>query len=286
MNSFELKDIVKHFVGQANIASVPMIFKKWLGSYNAAVLLGQIIYWTERTDDPEGWFFKSCKDWESEIYLTEKESRNAIELLESLGIIETKKAKINGAPTKHFRLKADDFHRLFVEFLKKEQPAQVIENKGANPFAPEGESICPRGQNLSSQKLLTKRENTCAGVEYTKNGTRGIPLNQSINQNIELYMEPIRDFYGGVLADEFRWGSACVKAIEANIEPEKLISALSSLMTQNRNFPITPENVVQMAIEQKVKSRIVKTVSSGLSAEEQMMRSKLQEIQDNYYARR
>lgn len=138
MNTFEITDIVKHFVGQANTLAIPAIFKKWLGSYNVGILLAQILYWSERTDNEEGWFFKSYKDWENELFLTEKETRNAISKLEELDLIETKIAKVSGVPTKHFRLKKENFNRKFTEFLKTLKSAQTVENKGADGNLPKG----------------------------------------------------------------------------------------------------------------------------------------------------
>lgn len=132
MNTFQINDIVKHFVGQSNTMTVPAIFKKWLGSYNNAILFSQIIYWSSRTTDENGWFYKSYKEWETEIYLTKREAEYAVDQLENLGLIKTKIAKINGTPTKHFLLLEGEFHRLFTEFLKTEQSLQVVENKVCN----------------------------------------------------------------------------------------------------------------------------------------------------------
>lgn len=159
MDSFQIKDIVKHFVGQSNTLAVPAIFKKWLGTYNNAVLFAQIIYWSERTTNADGWFFKSYKDWENEIFLTEKEARTAVENLENLGLIETKVAKVQGTPTKHFRLKSDVFEAKFTDFLKLQHSAQVIENKGADGNLPKGSlESYQKAVSYSSQNLHTNKE--------------------------------------------------------------------------------------------------------------------------------
>lgn len=168
MNSFEIKDIVASFVGQANTIATPAIFKKWLSSYNTAVLLSQIIYWGDRTDDKDGWFYKSYAEWEAEIYLTERETRYAVENLEKLDLIETKLAKINGSPVKHYRLKSDVFEQKFLDFLakerekqKSEQSPQVVENKVTDGILQNVRMETDKtSDSLSSQKLLTKSLNT------------------------------------------------------------------------------------------------------------------------------
>ena len=33
------------------------------GTVGAGVFLSQLIYWSERTDDPEGWVYKTLDDW-------------------------------------------------------------------------------------------------------------------------------------------------------------------------------------------------------------------------------
>lgn len=159
MNAFQIKDIVKHFVGQANTASVPTIFKKWFGSYNTAILFSQILYWSDRTSNADGWFYKSYKDWERELFLSEKEARTAAEKLVEMGLIETAVHKINGVPTKHYRLRNDVFEKLFVEFLENEEAAQVVDSKGADGNLPKGSmETYQRAESYSSQKLLTKKE--------------------------------------------------------------------------------------------------------------------------------
>lgn len=179
MNTFEINDIVKHFVGQSNVIAVPAIFKKWLGSYNAAVMFSQIIYWNSRTEDAEGWFYKSYKEWESEIFLTEKEARTTIEYLEKLNLIETKISKVSGNPTKHFKLISATFQDLFVKFLETEKTAQALENKGAEGNLPlVRKETDQTAVSLSSQKLLTNNkeiEIICVREESTESAEVFLP---------------------------------------------------------------------------------------------------------------
>ncbi len=85
------------------------------GDHKAAILLSQILYWAERTKDPDGWFYKSYADWRAETGLTEAQVRRLLNgdprvpspqvTLRTVGV-ETKlqKVKRTGAPTLHYRV--------------------------------------------------------------------------------------------------------------------------------------------------------------------------------------
>ena len=85
------------------------------GDHKAAILLSQILYWAERTKDPDGWFYKSYADWRAETGLTEAQVRRIVNgdprvpspqvTLRTVGV-ETKlqKVKRTGAPTLHYRV--------------------------------------------------------------------------------------------------------------------------------------------------------------------------------------
>lgn len=53
------------------------VFVTITGSITAALMLSQAIYWTRRTGDNEGWFWKTQEDWEKETGLTRHEQELA-----------------------------------------------------------------------------------------------------------------------------------------------------------------------------------------------------------------
>lgn len=130
MQRTEVFDLIKEFAGQSNILTVPVAFIRYAGTLEAALLLSQILYWSDKTED--GWFYKSYKDWEDEIALGEYEVRKAAKSLKVKGILETRLKKANGAPTVHYRLKEGHFSESILQFLK-------------NP-------ICTNSRNLDSAK--------------------------------------------------------------------------------------------------------------------------------------
>lgn len=54
------------------------------GSISAGLLLSQAVYWSRRTDDQDGWFWKTQSEWEEETCLTRREQESARALLRRL----------------------------------------------------------------------------------------------------------------------------------------------------------------------------------------------------------
>ena len=107
--------------GDKTLVLCPTIFVKLLGGdHKAAILLSQILYWGDRTKDPDGWFYKSMASWHAEIGLSEYQVRRILNgdprvrspqvTLRDLGV-ETllRKVRHTGAPTLHWRINQAQF---------------------------------------------------------------------------------------------------------------------------------------------------------------------------------
>lgn len=64
-----------------------------------ALMLSQAVYWSSRTNDVDGWFYKSQVEWEEETGLTRYEQEGARKKLIKLGVLEERK---QGVPCKLF----------------------------------------------------------------------------------------------------------------------------------------------------------------------------------------
>jgi len=81
------------------------VFVMSTGSVTGALMLSQAVYWSKRTDDAEGRFYKSIKEWESETGLTRFEQETARRRLRETGFWSE---KLRGVPaTVHFRIDAE-----------------------------------------------------------------------------------------------------------------------------------------------------------------------------------
>lgn len=64
-----------------------------------ALMLSQAIYWSKRTKDPDGWFYKNQAEWEEETGLTPKEQKNVNDTLKTAGFLIIEK---RGLPAKNY----------------------------------------------------------------------------------------------------------------------------------------------------------------------------------------
>jgi hypothetical protein len=63
-------------------------FKKITGSTVAALMLSQAWYWSKRTSDEDGWFYKTIAEWEDETGLTRSEQETARKNLKGILDVE------------------------------------------------------------------------------------------------------------------------------------------------------------------------------------------------------
>jgi hypothetical protein len=104
----------KYYDALDNILDRPIAFnpsfKKITGSTNAALLLSQAFYWSKRTADKDGWFYKTREDWMDETGLTLEELDGARAKCKASGVMEE---KLKGVPaTVHYRVNKPKVYEL------------------------------------------------------------------------------------------------------------------------------------------------------------------------------
>lgn len=108
MNNYSaIRALVTKFSGQHNTFTVPKIFVKLTGDFTTAILLNQIVFYSDKSKRTDGFFYKTYKEWEEEVCLTERQVRYSANKLKKMGLIETKLKRANGAPTVHYKLHYD-----------------------------------------------------------------------------------------------------------------------------------------------------------------------------------
>jgi hypothetical protein len=85
---------------------------------HAALMLQQLIYWTGKQADPDGWIYKSAEDWEAELTLSPREQSTARKKLTDAGVIEEK----------YQRLEHRMFFRILPDRLDELVKAQISRN--------------------------------------------------------------------------------------------------------------------------------------------------------------
>lgn len=144
------------------------------GDGNAAIFLSQLLYWSKRTTDRDGWFYDTAAELEKQTGLGKRAQATARKNLKALGVLED---KIKGVPPiVHFRLDLDLVARLVTEAQtslqkKSKETENVIqfplqrENQfdriGEDQLPPQGEEQNDRtGGDLIQRLSETTAENT------------------------------------------------------------------------------------------------------------------------------
>jgi hypothetical protein len=121
-DALTLSKFMTRILGQHNTLTVSRELIELLDhDIPAALLVGQLIYWHDRADDPEHWVYKTYDQWREEIALSEYQVRRATNKLKDkkkYGFVETKLKKINGAPTLHYRIDLDGFSEWILKNLQ------------------------------------------------------------------------------------------------------------------------------------------------------------------------
>lgn len=152
----QILDTVTTFTGQNNVITINVIFVDFLGDLESALMLSQILYWSDRTKSKDGYFYKSDNDWSEEIKLSKYSIRKARNKLENLKIIETKVKKAEGNPTVHYRLNKNHFAETFISFLRNQK------NRNTNT----------EEQKVESENSLTEITTEITTDNATANNTR------------------------------------------------------------------------------------------------------------------
>lgn len=124
-------DLFRRFAGQVNNLTIPRPYIDLCGGdHLGALLLSQILYWSDRTNDANGWFAKSYEEWHEELAMTEYQVKRAIngdkrnkhtqKALKDFGV-ETKLKPSNfhnGAATLHYRVNIAKLQEAVIDFVQ------------------------------------------------------------------------------------------------------------------------------------------------------------------------
>lgn len=176
-------NLIKHMSGQANVITMPRLFIDMTGDHIQAIVLSQILYWSERTKDPDGWFYKSGKEWKEELGLSNYQITRAVGALKEMGVETDLRKAASGAPTTHYRLNNDVFSKWIFEFLKngksrnskmnfvvsgKSSDAETTAEPTSEPTATEAsnkQQQQPYNAGLSSDERATAAAGVKRGLE-------------------------------------------------------------------------------------------------------------------------
>jgi hypothetical protein len=116
------------------------------GSVNAGVMLSQAFYWSSRTKDPNGWFYKTQAEWEEETCLSRREQETARRLMRDGGYWEEKLIGIPAQLYYRLNLSALESKLTYTAKINSLSMSQnAIQESRIEPFlevAPRQTTIC------------------------------------------------------------------------------------------------------------------------------------------------
>lgn len=89
------------FIGQSNVLTVSVALIDLTGDHTSALFLSQCAYWASRTDNPDGWFFKTHEQWFKELRFTPDMVRRAAAVCAPFGV---EMARRGAGGKNHFRV--------------------------------------------------------------------------------------------------------------------------------------------------------------------------------------
>jgi hypothetical protein len=159
----QVYDLIRQFSGQANTLTIPRPFITMTGSLEAALLLSQILYWSDRSTMKDGWFAKTYGEWEAELTLTQYQISKAVKALKDFGV-ETKLKKFKDVPTLHYRINPAVFLNRVMKFFDNPGVIKNFDNPLTEPTKPTKDS--PTGVGDSHSKPAKPKAERAANPMY------------------------------------------------------------------------------------------------------------------------
>lgn len=106
---------IKAISGQANTLTIPRVYVDLVRSHRAALLLSQCVYWTDKSDLDDGWFYKTFAEWKKELGIPRCGIETAMKRLGRW--IETDIRKVGQTPKTHYRVNFETLARDVSDLL-------------------------------------------------------------------------------------------------------------------------------------------------------------------------
>ena len=163
------------------IAYNPIVAKAF-GSVKLGILWSQIYYWSDKTNDPNGWIYKTQNDIFDETGLSRKEQETARKLGKKLGILES---EVRGVPPKvNFRVDIDKTIELLEDYskCKKTKKGNVVSK------------YCSNELEIKAEKKIKPVDFNRRFFEEAKNlFTKGVEIEYDVSKwDIETPLNEIR----------------------------------------------------------------------------------------------
>lgn len=164
-----INNLIISYSGQQRTINIPVLYLELLEDYNTAVILNQLIYWSDRSSRTDGYFFKSYKEWEEEVFLSQYQVKKSIDKLKKLGLVETKLKKSYGSPTLHYKVDMEEISKWIIKKLDNRISRNLINDYEETSYS------------LTKNTTKNTTENTTHHTENNLNTDNSKPKDKKIN---------------------------------------------------------------------------------------------------------
>lgn len=103
----DLFKVIAEMSGEGQNFVIPRLYVELAGGHTEALVLKQLVFWSNKTKRTDGFFYKKSEELEQETMLTRRQIDRIVDKLIKSDLIEVQRKKANGAPTRHFKIHQD-----------------------------------------------------------------------------------------------------------------------------------------------------------------------------------
>ena len=127
-----------------------------VGGIKPSLLLSQLVYWTGRQKDPDGWIYKTHEEFEQELAMTRREQDSARETLLSQKLID---CELRGWPAKiHYRVNFESVNSL-AESANQNEPHRLAETANLSLAESANQDATKAPNYIKNNRLLHNNTN-------------------------------------------------------------------------------------------------------------------------------
>jgi len=140
----DILNLIRSFVGQANVLTIPRAFVALTGDLKAALFLSQCVYWSSRSSVP-GVFYKTYQDWQEELTLSRYEIDQCRRRVARW--VKTELRQVNGVPVLHYLVNLEAIAADLVALLSPPQANKAQTYDSQMDLLETNKSICEKLAN-------------------------------------------------------------------------------------------------------------------------------------------
>lgn len=241
------------------------IFAHVCGDPVAAIFLSQAFFWSPRTKDEEGWFYKTQAQWFDETGLTRRHQETARKKLVALGILKEVR---RGIPAQlYFRLDLQRLAELIRAFLdgrsgddNGDEKPQTRMAQSAKQGAPKRQPRMAQSANLERRQTPDQHGASAQAIKETKNTTKTTSKNTTTNavvvdENLLVEMRAIGVSEAVARALLTEKPEACQQQTEWMQFRSEIKNPAAALVTAIREEWAAPETIQQRERERDAKAK-------------------------------